>query len=69
MEEGTGTDYNQDIYIRFSVLIFCALQKKVTFFDQKKEKVCDVSDKNKWKVASMILQHFPGVVTEIRENK
>jgi len=29
----------------------------------------DVSDENTWKKASMLMRHFPGVITEIRENK
>lgn len=29
----------------------------------------DVSDENTWKKASMLMRHFPGVVTEIRENQ
>lgn len=29
----------------------------------------DVSNENEWQVASMLLRHFPGVITEIRENR
>lgn len=29
----------------------------------------DVSDENTWKRAAMLLRHFPGVVTEMRENQ
>ncbi|HEX4069349.1 MAG TPA: DNA polymerase III subunit gamma/tau [Candidatus Babeliales bacterium] len=29
----------------------------------------DVSDENKWKTAAMVMRHFPGTVTEIRENQ
>jgi hypothetical protein len=35
----------------------------------KKELLVDVSDENMWKKASMLMRHFPGVVTEIRENQ
>lgn len=30
--------------------------------------IIDVSDKSLWKKANMLLQHFPGVIREIREN-
>jgi DNA polymerase-3 subunit gamma/tau len=36
---------------------------------QAQEKICDVSDSTKWKTAAMLLRHFPGVITEIRENR
>jgi DNA polymerase-3 subunit gamma/tau len=29
----------------------------------------DVSNENEWQMASMLLRHFPGVITEIRENR
>ena len=29
----------------------------------------DVSDENTWKTASMVLRHFPGIITEMRENQ
>ena len=29
----------------------------------------DVSNENEWQIASMLLRHFPGVITEIRENR
>jgi DNA polymerase III subunit gamma/tau len=35
----------------------------------KNELRIDVSDENVWKTASMLLRHFPGVITEIRENQ
>jgi len=35
----------------------------------KNERRIDVSDENAWKNASMLLRHFPGVITEIRENQ
>ncbi len=43
--------------------------KKRMMSSDKNEVMCDVSDQNKWKIASMLLRHFPGVVTEIRENR
>ncbi len=36
---------------------------------QKNESRIDVSDESVWKTASMLLRHFPGVITEIRENR
>lgn len=35
----------------------------------KNEQRVDVSDETTWKTASMLLRHFPGVITEIRENQ
>jgi len=35
----------------------------------KNELRIDVSDENTWKKASMVLRHFPGVITEMRENQ
>jgi len=35
----------------------------------KNELRIDVSDENTWKTASMVLRHFPGVITEMRENQ
>lgn len=35
----------------------------------KKDLRIDVSDENTWKKTSMLMRHFPGVVTEIRENQ
>lgn len=35
----------------------------------KNELKIDVSDKTTWKKSAMLLQHFPGTITEIRENK
>jgi len=34
----------------------------------KNEARVDISDENKWKTAAMLTRHFPGIVTEIREN-
>ena len=34
----------------------------------KNEARVDISDENKWKTATMLMRHFPGTVTEIREN-
>jgi len=36
---------------------------------RKNEERIDVSDERVWKKASMLLRHFPGVITEIRENR
>src|SRR5205085_1255321 len=40
-------------------------KKKIAPVQKKNEMVLDVSDESKWKMASMLLRHFPGVVTEI----
>jgi len=44
-------------------------KKKVMISPQKNEVRLDVSDEGQWQVASMLLRHFPGVITEIRENQ
>ena len=44
-------------------------KKRSVVFGQAQEKICDVSDSTKWKTAAMLLRHFPGVITEIRENR
>jgi hypothetical protein len=36
---------------------------------QRNELRVDVSDESVWKKASMLMRHFPGVITEIRENR
>jgi hypothetical protein len=33
------------------------------------EKSIDVSDENMWKIAPMLLRHFPGTITEVREHR
>jgi len=33
------------------------------------ESAVDVSDEHVWKKASMLMRHFPGIITEIRENR
>lgn len=35
----------------------------------KKESRVDVSDETEWKTASLLMRHFPGTITEIRENQ
>ncbi len=35
----------------------------------KNEPRVDISDENRWKTAAMLMRHFPGTVTEIRENQ
>jgi hypothetical protein len=42
--------------------------KTSTISAQKNEVRIDVSDENTWQKAAMILRHFPGTITEIREN-
>jgi len=44
-------------------------QKAAPSSIHKKEPRIDISDENQWKTAAMLMRHFPGVVTEIRENK
>src|SRR5690606_31814068 len=29
----------------------------------------DVSDESEWKMSAMLLRHFPGIITEVRENR
>ena len=43
--------------------------KKIVVAVNKNEQRIDVSDEMIWKTASMLLRHFPGVITEIRENR
>ena len=43
--------------------------KKVIVGVQRNETRIDVSDESVWKKASMLLRHFPGVITEIRESR
>jgi DNA polymerase III subunit gamma/tau len=40
---------------------------KVVFAHQRNEPIIDVSDESVWKIAPLLLRHFPGVITEIRE--
>ncbi len=44
-------------------------KKKITSIERSNEKAVDVSDENEWKIASMLLRHFPGTITEIREQR
>jgi hypothetical protein len=44
-------------------------KKVVAVGSQKNELYIDVSDESVWKTASMIIRHFPGVISEIRENR
>jgi DNA polymerase III subunit gamma/tau len=43
--------------------------KKVVVGSHKNEARIDVSDESVWKKAAMLQRHFPGVITEIRENR
>ncbi len=43
-------------------------QKSTVVSIHKNEQRIDVSDENRWKTAAMLMRHFPGTVTEIREN-
>jgi hypothetical protein len=43
--------------------------KTVVVAARKHEERIDVSDERVWKKASMLLRHFPGIITEIRENR
>ena len=43
-------------------------QKPVVVPLNKNEARVDISDENRWKTAAMLMRHFPGTVTEIREN-
>jgi DNA polymerase-3 subunit gamma/tau len=42
--------------------------KQSTVLINKNELRIDVSDENAWKKTAMLLRHFPGTITEIREN-
>jgi len=42
---------------------------KPTIAVNKNDLHIDVSDENRWKKASFLMRHFPGVITEIRENQ
>jgi DNA polymerase III subunit gamma/tau len=44
-------------------------QKTTVISVNKNEPRVDVSDENRWKTAAMLMRHFPGTVTEIRENQ
>lgn len=44
-------------------------QKKATPAQHNNELKIDTSDESVWKTATMLLRHFPGVITEIRENQ
>ena len=44
-------------------------KKTVVIPANKHELRIDVSDENRWKTASILLRHFPGVITEMRENQ
>lgn len=44
-------------------------QKPTVVPIRRNEQRIDVSDENTWKKASMLMRHFPGVITEIRENQ
>jgi DNA polymerase-3 subunit gamma/tau len=44
-------------------------QKTTVVPANKNELRVDVSDANRWKTASMLMRHFPGVITEMRENQ
>ncbi len=44
-------------------------QKTTVTSVNKNEPRVDVSDENRWKTAAMLMRHFPGTVTEIRENQ
>ena len=44
-------------------------QKATVASINRNEVRVDVSDENRWKKASMLMRHFPGVITEIRENQ
>ena len=44
-------------------------KKVVAVGAQKNGLYIDVSDESVWKTASMIMRHFPGVISEIRENR
>ena len=44
-------------------------QKPVVIAANKNELRIDVSDENIWKTGSMLMRHFPGIITEIRENQ
>jgi DNA polymerase III subunit gamma/tau len=43
--------------------------KQNTVTHNRNELRIDVSDENTWKKASLLMRHFPGVITEIRENQ
>jgi DNA polymerase III subunit gamma/tau len=44
-------------------------QKKAATVQQNNELKIDTSDESVWQTATMLLRHFPGVITEIRENQ
>src|SRR5579863_5185429 len=44
-------------------------QKTTAVSSYKKEPRIDVSDENRWKIASMLVRHFPGIITEIQKNQ
>ncbi len=48
---------------------YTATKQTHTITLHKNDVRIDVSDGNTWKKASMLMRHFPGVVTEIRENQ
>jgi hypothetical protein len=44
-------------------------QKATAVSSYKNEPRIDVSDENRWKMASMLVRHFPGIITEIQKNQ